>query len=197
MAPPKAGLLILLLSYPARLVLWALGWRIEGGVPDLPKYVLIIAPHTSRWDAIIWLAMVLSLRIPVRWFAKHTLFWPPFGWLLRALGGISIDRRQNENKVLRAVRALQEHDEMILGLAPEGTRSYRDSWRSGFYYIAVKAEVPIVMAYTDFTKKVGGIGGILYPTGDEQVDMEKVRAIYDPVAAKNPEKKSIIMLEKE
>lgn len=122
------------------------GWTLES--PELPRrLVFIAAPHTSNWDVPFMMATAWALGVRIRWLGKHTLFAPPFGWLFRALGGIPVDRRSPQNLVAEIARRFGESEELILGLSPEGTRDRTEHWRSGFYYIAVTAGVPIGLGF--------------------------------------------------
>jgi 1-acyl-sn-glycerol-3-phosphate acyltransferase len=179
-----------------RLSLWILrliGWRMEGELPG-PKCVLIGAPHTSNWDFPIAMLLFWSLEVDARWVGKHTIFRWPTGWLMRALGGIPLDRTNTENFVDQIVDRFNTYDRLVLAIAPEGTRKHTDYWRSGFYWIAHGAGVPIALAYADYSCKVGGIGPSLMPSGDIEADMDKIRAFYADKVGKHPEKLGSIRL---
>ena len=179
-----------------RLSLWVLRlirWRMEGELPG-PKCVLIGAPHTSNWDLPIAMLLFWSLEVDARWIGKHTIFRWPVGWLMRALGGIPLDRTNTENFVSQAAERFAISDQLVLAIAPEGTRKHTDYWRSGFYWIAHEARVPIVLAYADYGRRVGGIGPSLTPSGDIESDMEKIRAFYADKVGKHPEKLGSIRL---
>ncbi len=167
----------------SRLLFRLIGWRVEGRLPDLPKYVLIGAPHTSNWDFPIALAGVSILTqglstVKFTWLGKHTLIQGPFGAFFRWTGGIGVDRTGRHNAVAQAVRLYHSHERFVMLIAPEGTRKKTGYWKTGFYHIALQARVPIVCAFLDFPNKRGGIGPIIYPTGDIQADMEPIRAFY-------------------
>lgn len=168
-------------------------WRMEGELPG-PKCVVIGAPHTSTWDFPIVMLLFWSLSIDARWVAKHTIFRWPIGWLMRALGGIPVDRTSTENFVSQAVERFAVSDRLVLAIAPEGTRKRTDYWRSGFYWIAHGAGVPIALLYADYERRVGGIGPSLTPSGDIESDMEKIRAFYADKVGKRPEKRGGIRL---
>ncbi|WP_063815753.1 MULTISPECIES: lysophospholipid acyltransferase family protein [Sorangium] len=170
------------------------GWRVEG-VTDLPpKAVLIAAPHTSNWDFPFTLAVSYVLGLEFSWLGKHTLFEPPFGWFFRWLDGIPVDRRDRNNLVAAVVDILKQRDELILVVAPEGTRSRTKRWKTGFYYVALGAGVPILLGYLDFPRKRGGILHVFYPTGDIEADMAAIRRHYDGVEGKHPGRMSEITL---
>ena len=171
----------------ARALLWLLGWKPEGRRPAARKYVLIAAPHTSNWDLPIMLALAWVFDVEVAWLGKHAMFAWPYGWLMRFLGGIPIRRDRSENRVQQMARAFEEAESLALGVAAEGTRSYRPHWKSGFYHIALAAKVPIVMGYVDYARKRGGFGPELVPTGEVTHDMDKIRSFYSDKSGKNPD----------
>jgi 1-acyl-sn-glycerol-3-phosphate acyltransferase len=166
------------------------GWRLEGTMPDYAKSVIIVGPHTSNWDFIVFMMGSFVLGIRGQWIGKHTIFWGPLGWLFRKLGGIPLNRSASHDLVGQAVKALKESTAMTLVLAPEGTRKKSDHWKSGFYYFALGAGVPILMAYADYSKKTAGIGAELWPTGNVEADLEKIRAFYNGITPRYPEHRS-------
>jgi len=168
-------------------------WRIVGDVPGR-QCVLIGAPHTSNWDFILVLLAFWSLGIDGRWVGKHTIFRRPFGGLMRALGGIPLNRSTTHDFVPEVVDWFEREPDLTLCIAPEGTRSRKDYWRSGFYWIAHGAGVPIALGFLDYANRVGGIGESFMPTGDIHADMERIRAFYTGVRGKHPEKLSPIRL---
>jgi len=165
------------------------GWKVEGSLPpDCPKCVLIAAPHTSNWDLPYTLMVGFALRLNLYWMGKESIFRPPFGGVMRWLGGISVDREKSTNLVAASVEALRAADGTVqLTVPPEGTRSKTRYWKTGFYHIAQGAQVPIVMAYMDYARKVSGLGPVFYPTGDIERDMETIKAFYAPFKGKNPD----------
>jgi len=168
---------------------WA-GWRLEGAPPAAQRYVMIAAPHTSNWDLPMTLAVVFAYRLQVYFFAKHTLFPPLAGSILRWLGGIPVDRRKANNLVDQMVALFNTHDRLILIVPPEGTRSKVRSWKSGFYHIAYGAKVPIALGFIDFGRKVAGIGGIFEPSGDFDADLPEIRRFYAGIIGRNPDQES-------
>ena len=156
----------------------ATGWKIEGSLPaGATKCVFIAAPHTSNWDLPYTLMVAFVLRLDIYWMGKHTLFRFPFGPLMRWLGGIAVNRAQSTDLVGMSAQALRDATGPIqLVIPPEGTRSKTRYWKTGFYYIALNAQVPILMAYMDYERKVSGIGPMLHPTGDIAQDMLVVKA---------------------
>jgi 1-acyl-sn-glycerol-3-phosphate acyltransferase len=166
------------------------GWKVEGSLPaNAAKCVLIAAPHTSNWDLPYTLMVAFVLRLNVYWMGKHNIFKPPFGPVMRWLGGIAVNREQSNNLVAASAEALKAADGMVqLIVPPEGTRSKSRYWKTGFYYIALGAQVPIVMAYLDFAHKRGGLGPVLAPTGDVEKDMATVKAFYAPIQGKHTDR---------
>ena len=173
-------------------ILKSLGWTIETDYPGVDKYVLVAAPHTSNWDFPLGLAGSWALDLDALWIGKHTLFRKPYGWFFRALGGTPVDRRQATDLIQQMTDLFNRSEKMILALAPEGTRSETDHWKSGFYYIARAAGVPIAMAYLDYGKKQLGIGGGFYPSEDIQDAFRRIREFYRDRKGKYPEKASLI-----
>jgi 1-acyl-sn-glycerol-3-phosphate acyltransferase len=163
------------------------GWKLATGKPDAKKYVLIAAPHTSNWDFAFMMAMAAILDIDLRFLGKHTLFKPPFGALLKAAGGISVDRRAAHNLVDALVRVFDQNEELVLAVPAEGTRGKGKYWKSGFYHIARGANVPIALGYLDYKTKTGGIGPLVMPTGDVRKDMDVIRAFYAGLEGKQHE----------
>jgi 1-acyl-sn-glycerol-3-phosphate acyltransferase len=164
------------------------GWTFEGSVPDLPKMVLIVAPHTSNWDFLTGLWAKLALRLKVSFLGKHTLFWWPLGPFLRSIGGIPIDRAHAQGVAEEAVRAMREGERMLLVVAPEGTRSKTERWKSGFYRIAVAAGVPILLVAFDYGRKVVRLGPLFHPTGDYEKDLAEIQSHYHAGMALRPER---------
>src|SRR5262245_60912470 len=142
------------------------GWRAEGQLPDVNKLVVIAAPHTSNWDLPVLLGAALALNAKACWLGKHTLFRWPFGALFKWMGGIPVYRSASHNVVSQSVEMFRNSEKLILTIPPEGTRSKVSHWKTGFYYIALGAEAPIVMGFIDYRRKASGLGPTLYPTGD-------------------------------
>ncbi|HEY9036166.1 MAG TPA: lysophospholipid acyltransferase family protein [Pseudomonadales bacterium] len=167
--------------------LWLSGWRVTGELPvNEPKYVLIGAPHTSNWDFLLMLLAVLHKRMDIHWMGKDSLFRGPLGPVMRWLGGIAIDRSQANGLVDQMVAVYQQSAAMVVTIPPEGTRKKVERWKTGFYWIAHKAGVPIVLGYADFGRKEVGFGPLFYPTGDIARDMPLIQAFYQDKQAKHP-----------
>jgi 1-acyl-sn-glycerol-3-phosphate acyltransferase len=177
-----------LLRAASRVFLKLAGWRIEGALPPgVTKCVLIAAPHTSNWDLPYTLMAAFVLRLHPYWMGKASIFKPPFGPVMRWLGGIAVNREQSNNLVAASVAALKAADGPVqLIVPPEGTRSAVTRWKTGFYFIALGAEVPVLMAYMDYADKRAGLGPVFTPTGDVERDMESIKAFYAPFKGKNP-----------
>jgi 1-acyl-sn-glycerol-3-phosphate acyltransferase len=170
------------------------GWTIATGNPGLKKAVIIAAPHTSNWDLVYTLATAFALRLPIRWIGKHTLFEPPFGFMMRWLGGVPVDRRARNNAVKATAALFEEHDELLLVIPPEGIRGKATRWKTGFYYIAVEAGVPIIMGYVDYQNQRTGLGNVFHPSGNIEADMESIRSFYQDIRGKFPELQGSISL---
>jgi 1-acyl-sn-glycerol-3-phosphate acyltransferase len=163
------------------------GWQVQGALPPgAEKSVLIAAPHTSNWDLPYTLMVAFALRLTPYWMGKAQIFRFPFRGVMMWLGGLQVDRSQANNLVAASVAAMGEaHGPLQLIVPPEGTRGKTRFWKTGFYYIAQGAKVPIVMAYLDYEKKTGGLGPVFQPTGDIDADMARIKAFYAPFKGKN------------
>lgn len=177
-----AWLVVLIAYVPMRLIWKVTGWRFEGDprakVRPFKKLIILGVPHTTNWD--YWLMLNTSLYVFRRPYTtvKIELLKPPIGWFIRAAGGIGIDRSKREGVSDQLAQRLREADKMMLVFTPEGTRSYRPYWRTGFYYTAHKAGVPIVCAYADYPRRVLGVGLVLHTTGDIEADFAQIRDFY-------------------
>ena len=163
------------------------GWQVIGKLPpDAAKSVLIAAPHTSNWGLPHTLMVAFALRLNVYWMGKTSIFKPPFRGVMMWLGGIPVDRAQSNNLVAASITAImQATSPLQLIVPPEGTRRGTRYWKTGFYYIAEGAGVPIVLAYLDYEKKIGGLGPVFQTTGDVDADMGAIKAFYAGVKGKN------------
>jgi 1-acyl-sn-glycerol-3-phosphate acyltransferase len=171
----------------ANMILKLFGWRAVGSLDGYPKCVVVVAPHTSNWDFPVLFLVKVALRLKVMWLGKHTLFRPPFGWILRRLGGLPIDRSARHNVVDQAVESFRVNDRLLLAIPPEGTRKRTPYWKSGFYHIALGAHVPIALAFADYRRKVGGVGPVFIPSGDLDADMAIIRDFYSGIIGKRPD----------
>lgn len=163
------------------------GWTVQGELPAAAsKSVLIAAPHTSNWDLPYTLMVGFALRLNLYWMGKASLFAPPFGAVMRWLGGIAVDRSKSNNLVAASAQALREADGPLqLVVPPEGTRGRTRQWKTGFYFIALEAKVPIVLAFMDYERKLAGLGPVFTPSGDVERDMEEVKRFYAGVKGRN------------
>ncbi|MBN1454492.1 MAG: lysophospholipid acyltransferase family protein [Anaerolineales bacterium] len=178
----------------AHFILRLIGWRTHVIHPHTSRYVLIGAPHTSNWDFGLMLLLMAAEQLPIRFMGKDSLFRGPLGPLMRSLGGIPVNRRERTRLVDQIAAKFEEYDDLIIGIAPEGTRSKTSHWRTGFYYIALKARVPIAMAYLDYGNKIIGVGSNFMPCGDLKADFEIIRKFYTGIVGKNPNKQGEIVL---
>jgi 1-acyl-sn-glycerol-3-phosphate acyltransferase len=169
------------------------GWTTVGGIPDVPKAVFIAAPHTSNWDGLWALVYKVAFDIDVKFFAKHSLFWFPLGNILRALGGIDLDRGKAGTAVDEAIRMFETEEQFYFGLAPEGTRKKTKGWKTGFYRIAMGAGVPVYFGLLDYGRRRIGIGKRMTLTGDMEADMAVIREYYKGIDGRWPEKASPVV----
>lgn len=168
-------------------VMKLLGWKITGSLPNLSKFVLIGGPHTSNWDFVYGVLSMFSLGLDVHWIGKHTIFIPPFDWILRKFGGVPVNR-QNPGTLFRDVlNGFENNHAFVLGLSPEGTRSKVSQWKPGFHRIAKSAGVPIVPAAIDFHLKVVHFGPPFIPTDNFNRDVEQFKAHFSSFTPKHPE----------
>jgi 1-acyl-sn-glycerol-3-phosphate acyltransferase len=186
-----------MLELVARWFLRLSGWEAEGGKPSERRFVLIAAPHTSNWDLAFMLAFAVIYDVKISWMGKHALFRPPFGWLMRRLGGIPIVRHRRGNTVSQMARAFEGSESLALVLPAEGTRAYVAHWKSGFYHIARTAKVPIVLGYLDYARRRGGFGPALYPSGDIRSDMNEIREFYADKVGRHPDQFGEVKLKEE
>ncbi len=168
-------------------ILKALRWSAVNRDEGCKRYVLIAAPHTSNWDFPLFLVIVFAQDMTAYWLGKHTLFKWPFGGFVRWVGGISVDRTEKANMVQQCVEYFNSTTEMVITSAPEGTRSRVQKWKTGFYYIATGANVPIALGFLDYKKKEGGIAKLFHPTGDIDSDIKTIREFYANISGKNTE----------
>jgi len=180
-----------------RLVLKLMGWKVAGEAPTAPKHISIAAHHTTNWDFVIGLAVTWTTSYKVNLLAKHTLFWWPFSIFLRSIGGVPINRKSPKNIVEQLLHQFDSHERFALAISPEGTRKPTDYWKSGFYRIALKAQVPIALGFLDYKRKVAGWGETIELHGDPKRDMRVLREFYKGVSGKYPEKQGTVRLREE
>jgi len=183
----------------AKIAFWILnlfGWKLVGQLPKLNKYVIIIAPHTSNWDFFIFILVKMHYRLDVVFIGKHTIFIGPIGWVLRKLGGLPVNRNSSHKVVDQIVDEFKLRQQMVFGLSPEGTRSYLDHWKSGFYHIAIKAKVPVQTAFLDIDTRTLGWGPLFHLSGDKEKDLDLIAEFYTNKKGIKSEKFSKIVFKK-
>lgn len=172
----------------------AMGWKVVGGNPEIPRAVVIACPHTTNWDLTFSIATGWILGVEIHWLGKDSLFKPPLGWLMKLLNGIPVDRSKRNNLVGDAASKLRNAEHLFIMVPPEGTRGVSKRWKTGFYYIAVEADVPIICGFLDYKRKESGLGALLYPSGDIHSDFHYFQEFYGPIEGKFNELKSPISL---
>ena len=171
----------------SRVMLKIIRWRVIGSLPEEQrKYVLIVAPHTSNWDFILFIFTVSVLRLQPSVLIKSSLFIGPLGWFLRYCGAIPVNRTQANSLVDYITGIYTERDEFVLIITPEGTRSANPNWKRGFHHVATKAEVPILVVSVDSTKRVIAIEGLMEPSDDVTADMLKLKQLFDSKSGLKP-----------
>jgi len=169
------------------------GWRVEGKMPNLPKFILIGAPHTSNWDFLLFVGVIFRLKANVRFMGKAELFRGPLAWFFYWCGGIPVDRKKNTGLVEQMVAAFKRSEKFILTIAPEGTRYQVKEWKRGFYHIAKEAGIPLVMAKVDSKNKTMHIGEVYHLTGSIEDDMQAIQDSFKGLVGINPSKKYITL----
>jgi len=154
------------------------GWAFEGPIPTAKKYVLLAVPHTSNWDGLLLVTLTHSIGVRTRWMVKDSWVKGPLGPLVRLTGGVGIDRSRSTNMVDQMIAEFRAREELVLAIPPEGTRARAEHWRSGFYRIALGADVPVVPGYLDFARQRAGLGPEIHLTGRVREDMDRIRGFY-------------------
>ncbi len=162
-----------------------MGWKVNKELPDLNKCIIIVAPHTSSWDFVIGVIVRGVLAKEINYLGKKSLFKPPFGWFFRWMGGYPVDRKTSQNMVDQVAEIFLKEEVFRLALAPEGTRSRVAEWRTGFYHMAVRANVPIVSVGFDYAKKRVVIFDPFYPSGEIEKDLPQIKALFKDIKGKN------------
>ena len=176
------------MKYIARLIFWIIGWKIDPNPPEnIKKCVIAVGPHTSNWDFIIGRLAFFQYGVQGKFLIKKELFFFPLGIFLRSLGGIPVDRKRNSNMTDFAVNLFENSDSLYLVFTPEGTRKYNPNWKKGFYYIALKANVPIYVCYVDFATKTGGFHSLFHPTGNVDQDILEIKNRLSQFKGRFPE----------
>jgi len=175
-----------------------IGWEYSITHPIPEKCIIVGAPHTSNWDLPIALLLIGASQIKFNWVGKAEVFWWPLGTIMRALGGIPVNRKARNNFVDQiAAKIKNSSDPIRVAITPEGTRSKTKYWKSGFYHMAVNAGVPIVMGYIDYRNKIVGLGPSFIPRGDIQADFQIIQQFYTDKVGLYPQKMSEITLKPE
>jgi len=159
-------------------ILKLVGWKTYLKTPDVPKAIICVAPHTSNWDFIIGKIFYWSYGHTAHFMIKREWFIFPFNLIMKPLGGIAVGGERNKLLVDEVVKLFNENEKFQIAITPEGTRQRTIKWKKGFYHIAVKAGVPIILCYLDYEKKVISFEKIFYPTGDEKVDLQEIMEFY-------------------
>ncbi len=176
------------MKYIARLIFWIIGWKIDPNPPEnIKKCVIAVGPHTSNWDFIIGRLAFFQYGVQGKFLIKKELFFFPLGIFLRSLGGVPVDRKRNSNMTDFAVNLFENSDSLYLVFTPEGTRKYNPNWKKGFYYIALKANVPIYVCYVDFATKTGGFHSLFHPTGNVDQDILEIKNRLSQFKGRFPE----------
>lgn len=173
------------------------GWRVTGGVPASKSMIIIAAPHTTNWDLFFLLGAAYSFGLQIKWLVKSNVFFPVVGSILSFLGGIPVDRSTRNNMVKNLADFIANSKGTCIVIPPSGTRAYTEYWKSGFYRIAMAANVPICCGYLDYEQKEAGLGLSFQPSGDIAADMDRIRAFYADKKGKYPDKKSRIRMREE
>ena len=185
-APAKCSPLA---HWMGRFIIAISGWKVKGRLPLEKKMIVLGAPHTSSWDLLFLLAAAFYLGARVHWLGKNSLFLPGVGAVLRYFGGIPVIRGEKLDTVGQLADRISKMDKITLIIAPEGTRSSSDHWKSGFYHLAMKSGIPVVCGYLDYARKEAGLGLCLYLSGNIRQDMDLIRAQYESVTACYPDQK--------
>ncbi|MBL4712411.1 MAG: lysophospholipid acyltransferase family protein [Gammaproteobacteria bacterium] len=178
----------------AKSFLKLIGWQLEITLPEEKKFILIGAPHTSNWDFPLALLVFWTLDLKINWVAKAQMFRGPLHYLFTALGGIPVDRSKSHGFINQIAERFTNEKEMVLSIAPEGTRSKTQYWKSGFYHIAIAADVPICLGYIDYQHRKLGFAQLIYPSGDIEKDMLIIANFYKNIKGKRPQNQSDIKI---
>ncbi|MCG8311081.1 MAG: lysophospholipid acyltransferase family protein [Cytophagales bacterium] len=168
------------MNYIFKLIWWLIGWKIVGDVPrSEKKYIIITAPHTSNWDFMIGVLVRSVMGFDSKFLGKKSLFRFPFGWFFKRMGGYPVDRSKSTNLVDKVVDIFNRHEKFVVAIAPEGTRKNVKEWKTGFYYIAHRAKIPIVRAKIDRRAKEVRFFDPVFTSGDIVRDMPKIKEVYN------------------
>ncbi len=180
-----------MIAWLVRIFLKLCGWKFDGKMPEVRKAVILSVPHTSNWDFIWGKLTFIGHKINTVIFMKKEFFFFPLGGILKAMNVKPINRKDPVGMIKHIVNEFNNHEDFFLTITPEGTRSKRDKWPRGFYFIAAKAKVPIYLGRIDYAKKELSLGELFYPTGDVEKDVRYIKSTYRDITAKYPEKFSL------
>ncbi len=189
----KLGTDLPLLEGLGKFLMPRVGWHVEGlELLTEAKYVLVVAPHTSNWDLLYGLICAHAIEMFSRWkvgylIKAEAIKWPVIGQFLHWTGGIGVERHAAQDVVDQVVDVFNRTERLLVGITPEGTRSRRDYWKTGFYRIALKANVPIALTFLDYKRKAAGFGKIIMPSGDIEADFEIIREFFSTITPRYPE----------
>ena len=176
-------------AWISKIIFRIIGWKITGEYPrDIQKKILIVAPHTSNWDFPIGLLARAIVRDKIQFVGKNSLFKPPLGWFMKAIGGIPVDRSKSTNFVRAVVDEYERREKMTIVIAPEGTRKKVDKFKTGFYFIAKLAEIPIIMTKFDYANKEINFADPFYPTGNDEADLEMIQEHFRGIRGRAAER---------
>lgn len=170
-----------------RLLLDGCRWRIEGQIPNAARFVIVLAPHTSSWDFLTNIGVMLAVGFKSYWLVADAYDWWPLEYFLRWLGGIPVDRSMPRDLVSHMVKRFEENDKFILAIFPEGTRKRVRQWKTGFWHIAAGAGVPIQLVAVDYEKRASIFGPVIEPSGQIDEDLKKIRIFFQGVKGKHPD----------
>ena len=174
-------------SWVGLTILRTMGWRIEGRIPDIRRFILIGAPHTTNWDFILAMASILTIDLKMRWLMKHTAFKPWISWFYKWLGGIPTNRAEPKVIVRNVARIAEEEVGIVIGITPEGTRKKVEKWKTGFLRLANNLDCPILMVGLKYPTKRVFLGDLFHPTGDNEADLVAIREYYNQFEGKYPD----------
>lgn len=187
-----------MMYYIAKFLYWLAGWKLDNNMPkDIRRCVMIASPHTSNWDLYYARLAFVLMKIPVRFTVKKEWLKFPFNLLMKPIGAIGIDRSpktgstERKSMVEAMADLFKDREELVVLVTPEGTRSLATKWKSGFYYVAVAANVPIALGYLDYANKIAGVGKVVYPSGNYNKDMKEIMDFYKDIKGRYPEKFSV------
>ncbi|HHJ36541.1 MAG TPA: glycerol acyltransferase [Gammaproteobacteria bacterium] len=185
-----------MLKYFSKTILKLAGWQLKINTPEENKFILIGAPHTSNWDFPLALLTFWTLDLRIHWVAKKQMFRGPLHYLFTALGGIPVDRSASNGFISQIADRFDRAERMVLTIAPEGTRSKTEYWKSGFYHIALAAEVPICLGYIDYRTRTLGFHQLMHPSGDIEADMKIIADFYQDIEGKYPGEQGPVRIRK-